>query len=241
VSAPRRRPLLVAHGALGSAAQMQPIAEALGDGLSSLVSRVDVLEFPGHGQSPLDDAEAFSLPQFVEVMAAATARCETPPLLFGYSMGGYVALALEARAPRTFAGIVTLGTKFDWDAASAEREAARLDPTLIAEKVPRFAAMLADRHARAGGWEGVLLRTARLLRENGRAPLLSAEVLERIGVPVTVAVGGKDDTVSVDESRAAATMMLRATCEVLDHVPHPIERVPMDQIIALCTALGQAL
>src|SRR5436190_18139951 len=106
--------ILVSHGALGSALQMQPIVEALeafGDGRI----RVEVLEFPGHGHTPLANDEAFLLAHFVDVMANAVKQIAgLPPVLFGYSMGGYVGLSLEARSPNTFSGIVTLGTKFEW-------------------------------------------------------------------------------------------------------------------------------
>jgi len=228
--------ILVAHGALGSAAQMQPIAHALRDLAGSLGDEpiaVEVLEFPGHGSTALADGMHFSLPDFVNAMATAVSRYASPPFLFGYSMGGYVGLALEARAPGTFAGILTLGTKFTWDSATTEREASRLDPVIVARKVPRFAAVLAARHEGAGGWETVMVRTAALLRANGRQPLLSLDVLERIGIPVTVAVGSKDDTVTIGEAEAAAGVMLQARCVVLDDVVHPIERVPVERVVEL--------
>lgn len=224
--------ILVAHGALGSAAQMSPVVEAL-RGAFEGDAVVEVLELPGHGHTPLADGSHFRLPDFVEHMARVVAAHAAPPWLFGYSMGGYVALALEARAPRRFAGIITLGTKFEWDRVSASREADRLDPVVIAGKVPRFAAALAARHEDAGGWETVVVRTAALLRDNGDAPLLSTEVLERIGIPVTVAVGTRDETVTVDETQRAADVMRLGRCVVLPDVAHPIERVPPDAVVSL--------
>jgi len=226
------RTIVVAHGALGSAQQMQPVAEAfrqLGDGRFE----VRVVEFPGHGDTPRADAEAFRLANFVDDLARVVSTCEAPPLLFGYSMGGYVGLALETRAPDTFAGIVTLGTRFQWDIEGAEREAARLDPVTISTKVPRFAAALEARHAHAGGWETVVVRTAALLRANAQAPLLSLDVLERVSIPVTVAVGDKDDTVSVAETQAAAAVMRFGRCVVLPDTPHPIERVKAEHLVGL--------
>jgi pimeloyl-ACP methyl ester carboxylesterase len=224
--------ILVAHGALGSAEQMQPVAHALLGAFDGHFA-VRVLEFPGHGHTALADGSRFGLPDFVEALARVVDACATPPWLFGYSMGGYVGLALEARAPRRLAGIITLGTKFEWDETSASREAGRLDPVVIAGKVPRFAAALAARHEHAGGWETVVVRTAALLRENGRAPLLSPEVLEHIGIPVTVAVGALDETVSVDESQRAADVLRNGRCVVLPDVAHPIERVSHDTIVSL--------
>lgn len=218
---------------------MQPIADALracSDGRFA----VDVVEFPGHGDTLAGDSSLFRMAHFVDVMASRVAMCESPPVLFGYSMGGYVGLALEARLPGSFAAIATLGTKFLWDVATAEREAARLDAAVIAAKVPRFAETLAARHAGAGGWETVVARTAALLRHNGVDPLLTPELLSRIGIPVTVAVGSRDDTVSVEESTSCAARMPRGRCEVLDQVPHPIERVPTDSIVSLVEELMRA-
>ena len=57
------------------------------------------------------------------------------PIVFGYSMSGYVALALEAERPGTFSGIVTLGTKFAWTPDVATTESARLDPAAISKKL----------------------------------------------------------------------------------------------------------
>ena len=231
--------VLVSHGALGSAEQMQPIVEAIrafGDGRI----RVEVLEFPGHGRTPLVNDGAFRLSHFVDVMAErVNALGGVPPVLFGYSMGGYVGLSLEARSPNTFSGIVTLGTKFEWSTAGADREAARLDPVVLEQKVPKFAAALAARHEHAGGWETVVVRTAALLRENGNAPLLTVEALERVAIPVCLAVGTKDDTVSVLEAQAAADVMLRARCEALEDIGHPIERVPVQRIVDLLRPMLQ--
>lgn len=219
---------------------MQPVADAfrpLGDGRVE----VRVVEFPGHGNTPRADADAFRITTFVDDLARAVSTCHQPPLLFGYSMGGYVGLALEARHPGTFAGIVTLGTKFQWDVEGAEREAARLDPVTIATKVPRFAATLEARHAHAGGWETVMVRTAALLRANAQAPLLSFDVLERIGTAVTVAVGDKDDTVSVTESQQAAEVLRLGRCVVLPDTPHPIERVKPELLVGLMQPLVATL
>lgn len=227
--------LFVTHGALGSAAQMQPIAEAFG-AIEQLT--VIVLEFPGHGQSPLSDGQQFGIDIFVDVLAKAVHQFGgEKPLLFGYSMGGYVGLSLEARAPGTFGGILTLGTKFDWNVDSAEREAARLNPAVLTEKVPKFAAQLAERHSSVGGWEVVLTRTAQLMRESGRSPVLTPERLALITTPVTLVVGSRDDVVSVHESEQTLRYLPNATLHVLPDIPHPIERVPMECLVPLVRQL----
>ena len=222
--------ILVLHGALGAAEQMRPIADALAP-----IGAVRALEFPGHGATPLG-AREFSVPGFVAWLAAEV-RADERPVVFGYSMGGYVALALEAARPGTFAGIVTLGTKFAWTPAAAARESARLDAAVIREKIPRFAAALEARHARAGGWEPVLARTAALLRQVGERPLLGPDALSRVTCPVTVAVGEQDDTVSSDEAREAAGWCADGLAEVLPGIGHPIERVPLPLVESLVRQL----
>ncbi|MBX9929766.1 MAG: alpha/beta hydrolase [Gemmatimonadaceae bacterium] len=217
-----RAPLLLLHGALGSAAQLAPIAAALGGAA--------VFEFPGHGATPLGTC-AFGVDGFVAALAAQVGAQR--PHVFGYSMGGYVALALEARVPGTFASITTLGTKFEWTPATAAREVARLDADRISAKVPRFAALLAERHAGCGGWEAVLRNTAQLLTAIGASPLLDATTLGQLRLPVHLAVGALDDTVDAAETVRVAALIPGAHTSTLDGVPHPIEQVPLAVLRAL--------
>ena len=223
--------ILVIHGALGSAAQMEPIARALDE--EGIVSTV---ELRGHGSTPAQQDD-FSMNAFVQQLRnqVATMRSSDSgaPVVFGYSMGGYVALALEAAEPGTFSGIVTLGTKFAWTPALALREGSRLDAKIIAEKIPKFAKTLQERHAGAGGWEQVLDRTAQLLVDLGDRPRLTKETLERVRANVIVAVGEKDDTVTIDEAREYAAHVPHAIAVALPEVPHPIERVPIEAMVKL--------
>lgn len=224
--------IVVIHGALGSATQMQPVAEALRS-----VGTTSVIELQGHGVTPLGTDDTFGIDTFVGALAAHAARYhpdsavpEPPLIAFGYSMGGYVALACEARMPGTFAGIVTLGTKFEWTPELAEREASRLDPTRIAEKVPAFAATLEQRHAQAGGWQLNLRNTAALLRTLGEAPLLDRTALQRIRIPVIVAAGSRDGTVTAAEGERTAALMASASSAEIEGAPHPIEQVPVTDL-----------
>lgn len=223
--------LLVVHGALGSASQMLPIANAL-----DVVVAADTVELPGHGRTELQ-GRAFGMEVFAdtlrEVALRVRERTGTAPAVFGYSMGGYVALALEADHPGTFARIVTLGTKFDWTPGSAEAAARRLDPDTVAAKVPSFAETLQLRHTVEGGWRRVMTDTAAMLRSLGEAPLLTAARLSRIAVPVRIVEGSRDDTLSPGESERAAAAIPGARHVILDDVQHPIERVPPEAIVAL--------
>lgn len=224
--------ILVVHGALGSAAQMDPIACALEE-----VGTVDNIELSGHGTTVTERNEDFSMLAFAAQLRSrvqvASQNGAAAPVIFGYSMGGYAALLLESQLPGTFSGIVTLGTKFAWTPELALRECARLDPAMISAKVPKFAALLADRHLNAGGWETLLQRTAALLTDLGNAPLLTRESMDAIAANVCVAVGENDETVSADECAEFASYMPLGTSAVVPGVPHPIERVPVTAIVEL--------
>jgi pimeloyl-ACP methyl ester carboxylesterase len=227
------RPTLLLHGALGSADTLAPLAAALGD-------HPDVIrvEFPGHGRTPLGDT-AFSIAGFTAATDRLVRELPAPPLVFGYSMGGYVALALEAARPGALAGILTLGTKYAWTPTVAAADAARLDPTLITTKVPRFAAALAQRHP-AEGWERCVARTAGLVRDLGDHPVLDSPRLSRVRALLRCAVGATDDQVSVTETRALAADA-GGEALVLEGLGHPLERVPPGTIASLLRSLDDAI
>ena len=137
-------PLLLLHGALGSAAQFDALRQHLPAG-----QRVWAPDFPGHGGQPTGSTE-FSIPAFADsVLAFLDAQNAGPVDVFGYSMGGYVGLYLAWKHPERVRQLWTLGTKFDWTPETAARESSRLDPEKMAAKVPAFAEALARRHAPA--------------------------------------------------------------------------------------------
>lgn len=229
------RPIVVLHGALGSAEQMGPVADAL-----AVYGPTHCFELPGHGRTPLTNAAPFSMTTFAHALRDdLTRRGIEQPIVFGYSMGGYVALLLESLAPGTLGGIVTLGTKVEWTPPIAAAAAARLDAAVLAVKVPAFAEQLRHRHESADGWELMLQRTAALLTDLGSAPLLTAATLANVRIPVCIGVGSRDDTVSGDEAARVAALLPNASAHVLPDVPHPIERVPAQVVIDLLGALAR--
>jgi pimeloyl-ACP methyl ester carboxylesterase len=220
--------LLLLHGALGASAQFTPLIDRLG-----ATFRVHTLDFEGHGSTPPRD-RPFRIRHFAEdVLEYLDAHAIKRAGIFGYSMGGYVALVLAAGHPERATRVVTLGTKFRWDPDTAARDAARLDPAVIRARVPRFADALAARHERAGGWERVVAATAECLRDLGENPVLTDEVLAGIAIPVRVMVGDRDNTVSVEESAGAARVLPQGELAVLPRTPHPIEQVDPARLAGL--------
>jgi pimeloyl-ACP methyl ester carboxylesterase len=212
--------LYLLHGALGSAEQLLPLERSL-----AAIADVRRVEFAGHGATPLGD-HSFTIEGFAsQLLRRLDADDVESTDFFGYSMGGYVALALALEHPARVRRIVTLGTKFEWTSDVAAKEAGRLDAAKMKAKVPRFAEQLEQRHAGAGGWEKTLASTASLLTQLGERPPLTAESLARISGPVCVGVGDRDVTVSVEESARVCRLLGAGSLMVLPDTPHPFEQI----------------
>src|ERR1051326_9543575 len=92
--APCRPALLLLHGAIGSKVQLEPLASLLGDKYS-----VHSMNFSGHGGEPLP--EQFSIAGFANDVLSYLEGNNLPRVnIFGYSMGGYVALYLARHYPQ---------------------------------------------------------------------------------------------------------------------------------------------
>ena len=220
-------PILLLHGALGARDTLQPLADALAP-LLPHETVVHAHEFAGHGATPDDHDAASDAPYDAVRLAAGVldamdARGIERATMFGYSMGGYVALLLAAEHPARVRAVVTLATKLAWMPESAVRETSRLDAATIRAKVPRFADALAARHAGAGGWETVLARTAAMMHAIAARPLVTPEVLARVACPTRVCVGDRDATVTLDECATAVRTLPRGELAVLPGTGHPLE------------------
>ncbi|MGZ8470602.1 MAG: alpha/beta fold hydrolase [Gemmatirosa sp.] len=220
------QPILLLHGALGARDTLRPIERALTP-LLPAGTAVHAHEFPGHGTTP-DPEAASDTPYDVARLASGVLDAMDRDgvdhaTIFGYSMGGYVALLLAAQHPARVRAVVTLATKLAWTPEGAARETARLDAAAIRAKVPRFADALATRHADAGGWETVLARTASMMHAVAAHPLVTPDVLAAIACPTRICVGDRDATVSLDECSAAMRALPRGELAVLPGTGHPLE------------------
>jgi pimeloyl-ACP methyl ester carboxylesterase len=223
-------PLILIHGALGSAAQMAPLADHLRG-----TRPVHVVELEGHGATPATH-DTFAIDHFADQIRGFLSRHDIErAAFFGYSMGGYIALRLAAESPDLVSAVATLGTKFAWTPDVAARETSRLDPATIRAKVPTFADALERRHAGAGGWETVLARTAALMTELGRQPTVDNSVLSRVTQPTRLMVGDRDNVVTIDETATAARSLSSGELCVLPGTPHPLEQVRIPLLATLLT------
>lgn len=211
--------LLLLHGALGSAAQLTPLAE----GLSTTFTIIN-RNFYGHGGSAIPPA-GYQMEELVsELEDWMDHHLSAPVLAFGYSMGGYAATVLASRRPEFFTRIITLGTKWTWTPASAAREVGMLNTNMIAEKVPALANLIAQRHS-PQDWKAVVQATIPLLTALGEDPLIDESGLAKLDLPVDILWGSADRMVSREESEHMANCLPKGRFFMLDGIKHPIEQI----------------
>lgn len=215
--------IILLHGALGSKDQFEELVPLLNDTYA-----VHTLNFDGHGgEKPL---EIFSVEHFSQNLIDYVREHQLhEPLIFGYSMGGYVALYSAAQYPGLFGPITTLGTKFDWTPEGAQQEAQMLDPDVIEEKIPSFAEYLKSLHA-PFDWKAVMRQTADFMLKLGEHPLLTEDMLRQIAQEVQLNLGEQDNMVSEEETMGVKNVIRQASFKKIRNCPHPIQKIPPEKL-----------
>lgn len=210
--------LLLLHGALGSENQFAALKQALQTNYE-----IHTLDFYGHGLKS-SSAEPYRIEAFAAQVLSWLEENNLHEIdIFGYSMGGYVALKLALKHPEKVSRIFTLATKFNWNEETAAKEVKMLDAEKIAVKVPAFAEDLANRHG-AEKWKNVMQKTAEMMLDLGKnnGALTNLQQLE---IPIQLAIGDRDTMVSLEETIAVYRQLKNASLLVLPNTPHPLEKV----------------
>lgn len=211
--------LLCLHGALGSAAQLLAA-------LSPLAEKANLLffDFPGHGER---SAETLNIAACVAATREFILQNQLAgTTIFGYSMGGYVALLLAKQHPELVGQIITLGTKLNWNPHDAEVQ--KLNPEIILEKVPKYAAALQQQHSE--NWKKVLAETADLMLDLGANPRLTDTICQTIQHTVLLCLADGDTMVTREETIHATYLLPNAEFAEIPNSGHPIERVDMGEL-----------
>ena len=221
------RNLILLHGALGHSSNFEPYEPFL-----SKHFHIHKILFQGHGGTPIP-AEGIRMSGYVEQLHQ---YCEEYSLqevdIFGYSMGGYVALAYALQRPGRVSSILTLATKLNWTEEGALKESKMLNPDVIAEKVPKYAAQLATLHGEEH-WKALLPAIAGMMVDLGKQPLLTIENYANLNTRVQLMLGDKDMMVTLDETLQAAKAIPEALLAVLPNTKHPIEQARPELLMSL--------
>lgn len=215
--------IILLHGAIGASDQLEPLANELSENGFQTYS----FNFSGHGQTPFQNQ--FSIQQFAEELKSFIQKNNLfQPDIFGYSMGGYVALYLTSQQPTFLGKIITLGTKFQWSPEIAAIEIKILDAKTISEKVPKFADALQKRHGT--NWQMLLQKTADMMLGLGNNNLLNSTTFSQIKNKVFIGLADNDNMVSVEETNNAASKIFGASRYTLQNTKHPIETVNLNHL-----------
>ena len=222
--------LLLLHGAIGSSKQLKPLAEVL----KQQYFNPDLFDFVGHGGVQMPNAD-FSIDLFArDVIAWMDDYRIGCADIFGYSMGGYVALYMAKNFPGRVGKIMTVATKLEWTPGGAEREVKMLNPGKIEEKVPAFAAALRERHA-PHDWKENLERTAAMMLNMGNNPPLKDDDFRSIEHRVHMCVGDKDTMVTISETEHVHRLLKNSDLKILGNTPHPVEQMDVALLSAEAT------
>lgn len=223
--------LLILHGAIGSKSQFNSMASLLDNQFN-----IHLLNFSGHGGEAFK--ENFNIPQFAEDVLAYLKQQKIESIdIFGYSMGGYVALYLAKNHPEKVGKIITLGTKLSWTPDIAAKETKMLVADKIEEKIPAFATILKDRH-HPNNWKIVLEKTANMMIAMGNKNVLKDEDYKLIQHTIKLLLADKDEMVTYEETNHVADLLPQATFELLPNSKHPIEKVDIDALSGIIRAFN---
>jgi len=195
--------LVLLHGATSSgredfAAQLPSMSKAF------------LLHLPdarGHGRTKWDAADGFSYEWLVEDVKAFVDGLGLQTFhLLGFSMGGMTALQFAARWPERLRTLVAIGITTQREPrASVGRRL--MDPAVILERNPTWAAELSRRHdpvQGAGAWQRLL---PAIVADVAIQPLLTPAQLHGIDCPALVVCGDRDPFVPVEQAAALARQL----------------------------------
>lgn len=185
--------------------------------------------FSGHGGSDLP--KVYSIELFAnDVLEYLNSKQIDQIDIFGYSMGGYVALYLAKHNLHRIGRIFTLATKLEWTEEIALKETKMLNPEKIQEKIPQFADIIIKRH-NPQDWRLVLYKTAEMMIEMEKNNPLKLEDFTNINHFVRISIGDNDNMVSLNETLDVFNKLTNSSLLVIPNTQHPIEKVDNDRLI----------
>lgn len=219
-------PILLLHGALGSETSLHSLRKHLAD-----FRKVYSFNFSGHGGRDFYNG-GFGIDQFTnEVMAFLDMKQISKVSVFGYSMGGYVALNAAFKFPDRFANIMTLGTCLHWDEELALTEIAKMNPDKIREKVPAFAAQLESEHG--NDWGDLLAATSDMIMGLAKHSHLTKEDIGQIKNSITVCVAEHDKLANPVLSKKIVDGLQNASFHLIKDAHHPFEKTPLAEVLTI--------
>ncbi len=221
----KNKSILFLHGALGVAQDLNPLMTLCQERGFETHS----FNFSGHGQGAAEPAE-FRIDLFARDLEAFFKKNNIKHItIFGYSMGGYVALYHKANYEDSpISQIFTYGTKFNWSEKAVSKELPMLNPDHLLEKFPHFADALKNKHGER--WKQVLRSTAHMMQHLERLDGLNREDMMDIEIPVILILGDQDRMVSTEETQLTGSWLHHSQLKTISHSKHELERTNLREV-----------
>lgn len=205
--------LILIHGAVGNKTELQKIGDQLAYNYN-----VIYYEIPGHGER-LQSLSDFNLETITSDFLKFLNE-NGPSFVFGFSLGGYLALSAVQQDSSNIKGIVTLGTKFNWNPSVAKNEAQQLELNFLKEKATGFYNYLKEIHGEH--LPKLAKQTQQFMLKLGDQPSISTERVSKIKIPVRLLRGGKDRMVTKDETIVIQEALENGRCFEIPSFIHPV-------------------
>jgi pimeloyl-ACP methyl ester carboxylesterase len=217
--------VLFLHGALGVSEDLAELMNFIKDYGHETLS----FNFSGHGATATDPTD-FRIEQFAQDLDSFIKTNNLHrPVVFGYSMGGYVALYHKAHFESSpIKMIFTYGTKFNWSESSVMKEIPMLVPEHLEGKYPHVADTLKLKHGQR--WRHILRLTAHMMQNLEKLDGLTKEDLSGVNIPIFLLRGDQDRLVSVEETVSTQKWLHHSEVKTISHSKHELERTNLKEV-----------
>lgn len=185
----------------------------------------------GHGRTN-NPSRVLRMSQFTDDLhrLVDTLQIERP-LLCGYALGGFIALAFALRHPAKVRALVMHGTKVLWTASEAAAWP-NLSAVGTAEGTGRMSAC-AQEHAPGDGPDGRrdLLEAARAFLADLPAEGIGMNDIRAVRCPTLVSVCGQDELALSGEAARIAGALPAGRLQVIDDCAHAIQGMPREPFL----------
>jgi pimeloyl-ACP methyl ester carboxylesterase len=223
--------LLLLHGALGQSTEFSALINKLSPHFECVT-----LNFSGHG-SAQEESQPFDLDILTQDLKQFLTVHECDHFIFGYSLGGFVALKYcienEERLPL---GVITYATKFNWTDDVRNKFIARLNPSDLQAKGGLFLDTLLSRYG--GKWHFLLKQTAQLIDNLPRHKIEPID-LDELTIPIRIGVGEQDRLVTIDETRHMTKFLSEDSFFLCANSGHELEKTNLDQLTNEIIKIGK--
>lgn len=226
--APHLPPLVMLHGAAGcTTLETAPLMRQL-----ETQFHVVAVDLQGHGASPATNAP-ISVETFTDdILALLDSLSLDEAALFGFSMGGNVALNVARRAPDRIRAVAAHGANVTWTRERAADMQARLNADRLAERSDRLVQHLSAHH---NNWDRLFRQmhgwVATLPKQTPNMQAMAREVT----VPTLVSCVDRDDLFPLSETLTLHALLPDARLEVFRGSHHALPLAPLDRLAPTLT------